>query len=308
MHPTKWNKKQINNIVVEPIPNVNRDAKPDNDLFSVNNPNIYLLAKKQTGKTTVIYNILKEIADPQTMVIFFVSTFYSDKSYAEIAEYLKNKDVPYFIQTSFLSESDNNNNLDELENLMKYITKSNANHKKWEELDPHFIPMVEDDEEMADVLNERTIIKNGKKIIVSESFDIENTKLKKKEKEKPQKYIIVIDDMGTKLKGSSLKAFLKANDHMKATIIVSTQNKNDLPPECISQMQVVLAFTKIPEPKLKKLYEDLGLSIDYNTFKKLYADATALDDSKEVKKSKNFLYIDVDKNLFRKNFNLLYEL
>lgn len=264
-------KKKITNFEVEVIPGIDEYRKnlKTNILFDIPYPNIYLLAQKDTGKTTVIYNILKELTKDKEdrkniIILFFCSQIYRDKSYEEIVKEMKKRGVSCIIETSFYTYS-NGKKVDQLERLKNFIQKINSD--VWLELDP-FLSISMDDEEVK--LDEDT------------------------------KLIIVIDDLSSEIKTSKvLEDLLKANRHMNTTIMVSTQSKNDLPPNCINQMQYILAFDKIPKNKLEELHSQSGLKLDLDTFYKLYHDATFA----AAGNSKNFLYINTKNNLFRKNFN-----
>jgi hypothetical protein len=108
-------------------------------------------------------------------------------------------------------------------------------------------------------------------------------------------YIIVFDDLSTELKSKSLVGLLKKNRHFKAKIIIASQYYLDLLPESRKQMDYFLLFKSQSLDKLQAIYKDADLSIDYETFLKLYKDAT------EEKYS--FLYIDCGQESFRKKFD-----
>ena len=90
-------------------------------------------------------------------------------------------------------------------------------------------------------------------------------------------------------------SLLKKNRHFKSKIIISSQYWNDLLPSSRKQMDNIMIFKSIPENKLKEIYHDADLSIDYATFIKLYKYAT--------KEPFSFLYIDCNDNSFRRCFN-----
>lgn len=263
------NKKKVNEIVVEKIPGVERYKDSHNALFRDNNPNIYLLAKRKTGKTTVIHHILKTLTNPDTIVIFFCSQLYKDKSYMAILQDLKRRGVPFIMETSFIDAQGEN----QLKALVQHLKL--GGDSKWLELDGF-----------------------------RDQNDISESSINPVD---PAKIIIVIDDMSKETRyETNLFELLKANDHAGATVIISTQNKSDLPPQAIQQFTYVLAFSKIPLDKLKDLHRDLGLTIDFKKFLEIYSDATGGVDSEGL--SHDFLYIDTLNNTFRKNFNLLFDI
>lgn len=255
-----------------------------NGLFLIEDPNIFILAKKESGKTLCVKFILEKICDENTIVIFFASQFFNDKSYKIITDMLKEKDVPYIAETSFNDKKGKS----QLQKLLNYLKTQNLH--LLQELDP-FYGMDEDSEEE------------------NEEEDVPAYELE--EGEEPPRLVIVIDDMSDETRhNAKLKALLKANRHMKATVILSTQAMIDVQNDCLNQMQYVLAFAKIPEDKknnkLLKLYSELALSIPYEEFKALYDYATAPNTPGE--KSHNFLFIDVSRGQFRKNFDIALEI
>ena len=55
--------------------------------------NIFLIAKKKSGKSNVIYNILDKGANKHTNILFFVPTFHRDAVYMKMAEMLDKKKI-----------------------------------------------------------------------------------------------------------------------------------------------------------------------------------------------------------------------
>ena len=79
----KTTKVSKNNIkVVE----VEKDTKPikGEDWFPTKFPNVFVLAKKNSGKTTVISNMLEHCAGKNTKFIFIVSTIEKDPTWIKI--------------------------------------------------------------------------------------------------------------------------------------------------------------------------------------------------------------------------------
>lgn len=283
---TSIKENKINDHKIK-VPEILVKKKTKNDLFPIEDPNIFILAKKESGKTLCIMFILEKICDENTLVIFFASQIYNDKSYKIITDSLKKMDVPYIVETSFMDKKGNS----QLERLEKYLKTQNLNVLR--EIDP-FYGYDDEDSDEEDGLEPQP-----------EPNSDEETE------EEPLKLIIVIDDMAKELRHNKhLCSFLRANRHMKATTIISTQHLSDIPGDCVNQMNYALAFAKIPEDKknnkLQKLYSDLSLSIPYDEFKKIYDYATAPDHPGE--KSHNFLFIDVNQNQFRKNFDIALEI
>ena len=79
--------RKVNNVKVRQIPRLGEeDKRPIKgcELCAQLYANIFLIAKKESGKTTVIYNILDRCAGRDTMVFAFVSTLNNDANWAAI--------------------------------------------------------------------------------------------------------------------------------------------------------------------------------------------------------------------------------
>jgi len=78
------------------------------DLFPELYSNIFLCAKKKSGKTTVIYNIIKKCANKNTKVVAFVSTIDKDKSRLTIREFCERKEIQFMGHSSTYDSEGNN--------------------------------------------------------------------------------------------------------------------------------------------------------------------------------------------------------
>lgn len=268
--------KQINNIKVKPI--LTGGALPiekirGGKLFGEVYSNIFLLAKKKSGKTTIIAEILKHCASKRTKVVIFCSTVNKDDSYKEIIKMLENKGIEVEKYTSLIE-----NGVNKLEEIIHEIQKE-----------------AEEEENKEDVPKQKI-----KYIRVDEDSDDEKEKKPRKEKLLAPEWIFVFDDLSDDMRNPVIEGFLKKNRHFKAKCILSSQWLTQLKPGGIQQLDYVLLWGRIPEEKVKETYAKLDLGIDYNNFYTLYQNATS--------EKYNFLYIDVRNEQFRKNFNKGYEL
>jgi hypothetical protein len=75
---------------------------------------------------------------------------------------------------------------------------------------------------------------------------------------------------------------------------------NDLAPESRKNIDFWLLFAGHSDEKLLTIFENCDLNLTFELFKALYLDAT--------KEKYNFLFVDKNRNEFRKNFNYLYDL
>jgi hypothetical protein len=260
--------KKINDTKIKKVKLKNDDShKPIKgyDLFPEIYSNIFICSKKKSGKTTVLYNIIKKCSNKHTKIIIFCSTVHKDATYKTILNYLENKDIQYATYTSL--NEDGIDRLDELVQTLQHGEEFPEEKAYVNILDP---PSEEEEE-----------------------------------KERPSKYrtpeyMIILDDLSTELKNKSLVSLLKKNRHFKSKIIISSQYWNDLLPESRKQLDYILMFKSMPENKLKEIYRDADLSLDFETFQKIYRYST--------KEPFNFLYIDCINGDFRKNFNMKFNL
>ena len=257
--------KRINNERVSAVPVIGgADTRPvkGSNLFSEPYANVFLLAKKKSGKSSVIYKIIDDCSERNTKVLAFCSTIYKDNVWIQIAELCKKKGL-YFEPHTSLKE-------DGIDILEEFLISESA----------------------PDVATEET-----EKATSSILFDDDEPKAKKVKKPKKLAcdWLIVIDDLSTELKSKSVEALLKKNRHLKSKVIISSQYLCDLKPESRKQMDYVLAFRSLTGDKLKTVYQDTDLSIDYTEFEKLYRIATH--------EPYSFFYIDVRNDEFRRNFS-----
>jgi len=263
--------KQINNSTVSAIPQIgagtdNRPIKGFN-LFPEIYANVFLCSKKKSGKTSVIYKIIKSCASKNTNVICFVSTLHKDASWLSIKKYCDDHNINFTGYTSLVDGK-----IDKLNELVDDLQ--------------NMVPNDDDDKE--------DVIKT-KSLLLCDSDSEEDDKPKKKEKYRTPEYIIVFDDLSNELKSKSLVSLLKKNRHFKALVIVSSQYLHDLLPESRKQMDYLLVFKGQSIEKLKVIYTDADLSTPFEEFLKIYEDAT--------KEKYSFLYIDVRDDSYRKCFS-----
>ena len=275
--------KKINDEVVKPV-QVGSGIDPSKikapDLFDELYCNIFICAKKKSGKTQVIFKILKNKVGKNTRVFFFVSTLYKDPLYIMMREYLDKKGIQWEGFTALNEEK---------VDVLKEV------------LDQNLQPPEEEDNEVEEIKESKNSLS-----CLSINDDInEIKKNKKKKKSKKDKLlapeiIFIFDDLSRQLRSPSVVSLLKMNRHMKSMVLLSSQYPNDLQPESIQQCDYILLFKGHPQEKLKKLWTDADLSIDEKRFLDLYHHATA--------EKYSFLYVDTRNESFRKGFNKEYKI
>lgn len=265
--------KQINNIKVGKIQTGNGGpAKPVRgaSIFAEPYANVFLLAKKKSGKTTLLTKILKKCAGPHTKLVFMVSTIDKDDIYKHIVEYFEKKGNEVKTYTT-VNEGKGKNRISHIEEELGLLAPD------------------EDEEEDEDTPDACPFINFG------ESCQSKEDKPAKKKKREDTflspEIIFILDDQGTLLRNQDVSNLLKKNRHYKSKVLISSQYLHDLRPEAISQLDYFIVFGKQPEDKLKRMWRTLDLALTYDEFKERYHQATD--------ERFSFLYIDLLNEKYR---------
>jgi len=235
---------------------------------------IYVLAKKNSGKTVLIMNILKHCANKNTKFIFISSTVNKDDTWKSIVDYWENEGNEVLTYTDIYDG--------DVSVIGEFMEENRHDDDEEEKLPPpppqkgglKFMPAV------MPIIQPKTIGMGEKK---------------RKPKVLAPEYIVVFDDLGKAMRDKTVEQFLKSHRHYKTKVILSGQDLKDLSPPQLKQLDYVCVFGGIPEVQLKLLRENLYLDLTEEDFEKLYHYAT--------EKKYNFLYISARDNQFRKNFN-----
>lgn len=262
--------QKINNDEVGVIPDLvgsgsdNRKVKGGHilDLYH----NVFLCARKKSGKTSCIFKILKECCGKDTIVVFFCSTLYKDVGYQNIRKYLDMKHIQHLDFTSLKNEKGQ----DELDSIIKELEREGEEEEKQKDKKPEVKILLLGDEE-------------------------EEEPKKRKSKYKSPEYIFVFDDISNELKSKSIISLLKKNRHFKSTCLISSQYPFDLDPQSRKQIDTWLIFKGQPTAKLESIYKDADISIDFEEFERIYKVATKMPYS--------FLNINTRTETFKRNFN-----
>lgn len=256
--------KKINNEKVKPIvfpEDIEKTKK--NKLFDEEFPNIFLCAKKKSGKTSVIFKILKECVSKNTNIVVFCSTVYKDKTWIEIVKYFKKKKIPIITYQSIYDDGYN-----QVEQLINHLKNTN----------------IEKEDHEKQPIPKQKLILTG--------FVTEGSKPKK---EPIQDYIVIFDDLGNEIGDPYVSQFLKVNRHLRCKNVLSSQFLTDIKPVARKQIDIWILFGGHSIEKLEMVYKDADLNIEFDEFLKIYKEVT--------KDKFNFLYIDSVNSEFRKNFD-----
>jgi hypothetical protein len=278
---------RINNLVVKGAPKWGgNDTRPPRGEKLFDNPfsNVYLSAKKHSGKTSNLFFILRRILGPKTKLIIYCSTVHSDASWVFMVKYFKVKGIEMEIHTS-LKE----NGVDLLALKVKQLELENEAKLAEEEGEEEEIPPEQIVKQKGTGAMNAILMHNLPPEITGEG-----KKKEKKSKYNERKIVFVLDDLSTELRSKSLVGLLKVSRHF-GTVFLSSQYYLDIEPSSRLQIDYALVYKGATEDKMEAMYKDFDLDIDYEQFEKLYELAT--------KEPFSFLYINVRKSEFRKNYN-----
>lgn len=241
--------EKVNDIEIAPVETVVKGNKKRSkesvvgfDYFQEPFCNIFILAKKNSGKTTLIFNMMQHLLKKgyEQSVYFFVGTINKDIIYEKITEMLKYNLIEYHCYDAVVND-DKVNVLDAVLDNIKEVDKDNYDYP-------------------------------------------EN--------------IFIFDDISFDLKNRSVSKLLKSNRHYKSKVIISSQYVTDITPSTRLQLDYCLVFRNLSKANLRNLHQSLDIWIEYDEFKEYYDYAT-------TKYDHSFLYIDLVKQEFRVNFNLM---
>ncbi len=301
----KISKKKINNVVVPPakIEGAGDTRKPRGEkLFNSAFPNIFMSAKKRSGKTSTIFYIIQKIISKKTKLIIFCSTVHKDPIYKALLAWCDKKGIEYEIHTS-LRDDDGTDLLQDLVNRLQNETDEVTTEGKGIiQIQPQ--PPIDPREYLkqrgAGIAQQ--LLDFNTSIIppyIQEGGEIKEKK-ERKSKYLERKYIVVMDDLSDELKSPSLTALYKKNRHFKMCTITSTQYYRDLAISARKNIDYYLLWKGLDDVRLESIFKDANLTIDFEVFRELYKDATS--------KPYHFLYVDTVNDTFRDSFDTEYKI
>ena len=282
--------EKINKSIVSVPDSFNSDRKKPAlgyKLFPEPYSNIFLSAKKNSGKTWTIFHILKKCMGKDTKLVIFCSTVYNDDAYRYITKYFEKKGHEVEKYTA-IHEPDPENPKRKM-NILAEIVKQLEEQAEEDEND-------DDESEDEDVIKENDIMM----YIMNERRNVDDDEKEEKKKKKESKYLVpkiifVFDDFSTELKDPSVTKLIKENRHFKSKTIISSQYLLDLDISARKNIDYFLVF-KNQLDKIKYLYQNAGInSISYEQLEAMYKEA--------VSKPYSFFYVDTRQEKFRQNFD-----
>ena len=268
--------KKINDIDINVLKNKNEKQKKykGNEIFSINPYICFIASKKKSGKTQLIFNIIQNTCDEDTIIYIFCGTHNIDSTWKNIIKYLDSNGNDVNVYDSIYEGKVNH-----LENVINELTNETNVEKK----------VIEKKEE------NKVLIEFGKPPPVEKP--VEKPKRKKLE---TVKYLFIFDDVSSQLKNPAIARFLKIHRHYNSSVIISTQYIKDLNPASITQIDYFICFKNFSIERLQHIHKLVDLSIDFEDFLKLYYHATKIP--------YEFLFINVRDESIRRCFHTLLSL
>jgi hypothetical protein len=280
--------KKINNIKIQRVitNKIEENRIGGVCMFPEVYANIYICSKKKSGKTTLIYNILKKCANKNTHIWIFSPTIKKDDTWKMIIEMLEKKGCQVSKYLHFLDE-DGSNIIDEVINELINEGSDEEQEEEEEYKDepinkPLYLCKFGNEEQQEERKEEKEInvIKKEKK--------------NKKNKIYPE-HIFVCDDLASDLRNKAIGQLLIKNRHFKSKVILSGHNVTNLLPQARANIDYCVVFKGMADDKVKVLHNDLNLSMDFEKFLEIYKNAT--------EKPYSFLWISTSDDKLRCGFD-----
>lgn len=278
---------KVNDYKVKTLSNPKYDPKKIKgyDLVPGLYYNIFLCARKESGKTTVLWNILDQCSNKNTKVYFFVNTLYADNSYEQILNNLNSKGIEYEAYMSIYDEVEDERGRFNKINVLDYIVKKLNDEKKH----------AKDEEDLKKL--DELLPKSKIKLLKMDEDEIVVEKKKPKTNKLAPELIFIFDDVSEELTNTkSFRSLLKKNRHYKSKVVISSQDPTDLYPDARSMIDLWIIFKHHNEKKLETIHKSSGSNLPFDLFTKLYKNCT--------EGNYNFLWFDKNKNKYRQNFDL----
>jgi hypothetical protein len=274
----------LNKVKIKPVQVDNNLVKCKGyDMFETMYASIGIFAKRNSGKTTVVSNVIDRSINKNTIVIIISSTISHDPTYKKIMEKLKKRNIRFQALDSIIDDDGNNF-------ISDFIQSKNIEAESNED------PEVEEEKK----IQMKEVLARARAKVLGFVYKPRNTKPKIKKPKKIKQptapeYLFVIDDMGSLCRNKAICQFLKVSRHYKAKVIICVHTATDLMPQAHIQLDYYLIFKGFSREQLLKInyLNNLGVSDD----KLLEIFDTATHDKY------SFLYIDVKQGCFRINFN-----
>jgi len=278
--------KKINNIKIQRVitNKIEENRIAGYGMFPEIYSNIYICSKKKSGKTTLIYNILKKCCNKNTHVWIFTPTIKKDDTWKAICEMLEKKGCNISTYIHFIDE-DGSNILTEIINELINEDIDEEQEQQEEEYKEQTKPLClckfGNEEEQEERKEESNLIKKEEKKNKKTKIYVEQ--------------LFVLDDLASDLRNKAISQILVKNRHFRSKVIISGHQPQNLAPQARANLDYCIVFKGMADDKLKQLHNDLNLSMDFDKFLSVYNEATL--------KPYSFLWISVATDELRCGFD-----
>lgn len=275
--------KKINDVRVEPVvnpPTYSKKTVLGYDWFKNPYANVALIARKNSGKSCLIYNCLEKCVGKDCNVLVFSSTVHHDATYKKTIKMLEKKGANVKVYEHFIE-----NGVNHIEVLLKIL----VDEKK----------------------NEGAVI-NGKKteesLVRFNNIEMDDKKKKMKQKKKKSKilkpeWVFVFDDLSSEMNHPSITKLLTKNRHFLSKTFIALHNVTNLHPSGLRMVDNIICFQHISEDKIDEIADKCGIHFAKDRKGRSYLNELY----KEATKNKyNFLYIDKEHGEYRHNFDKMF--
>jgi len=231
--------------------------------------NMFICARKKSGKSSLINLITQKCIDKRTSVWVFCSTHAIDPTWKEIKSSLEKKGN---LVSCFDSLYDGKTNI--LDDIIDEINKGEEE-------------VVNDEPQVKMLIKCEPLPSEQKKEYKPKKIACEN--------------LFILDDMPSAfLRNPAVARLLKVHRHSKSSCIISSQYLNDLQPQSILQLDYFIGFKSLSQEKMESIHKLLDLSIDFDKFWEIYKHCTI--------EPYSFMYLSVREEKFRCRLNKEVEL
>ena len=261
--------KRINNVKIHVVPT----CKPTDptkirgyDLCPEPYANFFLVARKNSGKTNLIYNMIKSFASKKTHVVVMAGTHNNDSTWLYIKRFLDDMGIQNTFHDGLYGEGKNPvNRVTELIQYMRESTGDSGTSSEHQSAVDRILGVAKPRE--------------------------------RKEKKIAPRFLVILDDLSSKeLRSKPVETLLKSNRHVFSKVVLSSQYI-DLSPGSRDNIDMFVIFKGLNAEKVGVLYENMHLEISFERFLELYKVAT--------EKKYDFMLVDVNNQAFRRNFDHL---
>lgn len=261
MYVTKGKSKAFVSVAPEGKNHIPLARIKHKDCFTDLYPNIFLIAKTNSGKTNLIYDILGKctgrcVNGDKTKIIVFCGSLNLDSTWIGLKKKYKKNMEAY----DTIIDDDGSNILEE---VVADIVETRK---------------IEDEEQSSARLKG---VKVDKSPSIFDNIDNSNFGRKKPKKRIPKKvspqYILIIDDLSHQMKraaAASIASLLKESRHLRMMVILSSQCVTDLPTNARAQCKSCILFKGMGAMRLETIHAELANYVPKKVFMKAYNRAT----------------------------------